>query len=543
MRTNGEVQVRLYLEKQLFDQPRRRKNVTFNASPIINSVAWLTFEEIPMNLRNGAYWLRFLLLAAGLGWAQFASAQAAQVSSTLEFESSDPSLAQAFRWAKTQALAYAHPESEPIGAWYEAALPGRDSFCMRDVSHQTTGAAALGLYSANHNMLMRFAASVAPGRDWAGYWEIDRTGRPSTADYVSDSDFWYNLPANFDVLDAIVRMWRWTGDESYLSDPEFERFFQATTSSYISAWQLQPGRILSRPRIMNRTLQSGKFVDSRGIPSYTEGRKDFNVGSDLLAAEYRALLSLKQIATERHQPDAAKKLQATADAIQQLIEQRAWSETEGHFQGFFSESGNTFGSGDAMLLYFNAVHVTRRLQGALDAIASPEYWQHIGIEEESYLPLTLYRYGRSTDAYRILLDLSNPDKKRREYPEVSYSVIAAIVSGAMGLEASEDAGNDTIQTLSQLRDGHDFAELRGVAIKHNIVNLRHVGASSSSLTNRSGPPLQWRASFAGTATRLQVNGKWTRAQHSSSPGGIASSWVTVTVPSGSTLVVTSSEKR
>lgn len=491
-----------------------------------------------MNLRNSLYWFRHLLLIAGLGWAQFASAQDAPVSSTLEFESSDPALAQAFRWAKAQALAYAHPESESIGAWYEAALPGRDAFCMRDVSHQTTGAAALGLYSANHNMLKRFAASVAPERDWAGYWEIDRTGRPSTADYVSDSDFWYNLPANFDVLDAVVRMWRWTGDESYLSGPEFERFFQATANSYISAWQLQPGHILSRPRIMNRRLQSGKFVNSRGIPSYTEGRKDFNVGSDLLAAEYRALQSLQQIAAERHQPSTAERLQVTADAVQQLIEQRAWSETEGHFHGFFSESGTTFGSGDAMLLYFNAVRRPEHLRGALNSIASPEYWQHANIEEESYLPLTFYRYGRSTDAYRILLDLSNSDKKRRDYPEVSYSVIAAIVSGTMGLEPSEEAGKDTIQTLSQLPDGADFAELSGVTVKHNIVNLRHVGTTSSSLTNRSGPPLQWKASFPGIAARLKVNGKWMQAQHSSASDTMTKSWVTVTVPPGSTFVVT-----
>lgn len=490
-----------------------------------------------MIIRDSTHWFRFLLLIAVLGWAQFTSAQDTQVSSTLEFESSDPALVQAFRWAKAQALVYVHPESESIGAWYEAALPGRDSFCMRDVSHQTTGAAALGLYSANHNMLKRFAASVAQERDWAGYWEIDRTGRPSTADYISDSDFWYNLPANFDVLDAVVRMWRWTGDESYWKDAGFERFFQATVNSYISTWQLQSDRILSRPRIMNRRLQDGKFVNSRGIPSYTEGRKDFNVGSDLLAAEYRALQSLQQIAVERHQPGAAEKLKVTAGAIQQLIEQRAWSEAEGHFHGFFSEDGNSFGSGDAMLLYFSAVRRPEQLRGALDSIASPEYWQHIGIEEESYLPLTLYRYGRSADAYRILLDLSNPDKKRREYPEVSYSVIAAIVSGAMGLEPSEEAGNDTIQTVSQLRDGPGFAELRGVAIKHNIVDLKHVGTSSSSLTNRFGPPLQWKASFPGIAARLKVNGKWMRAQHSSSPAGTTISWVTLTLPPKSTSVV------
>src|SRR5580698_1283888 len=82
-------------------------------------------------------------------------AAAAAVSSQLRFESSDHQLEQAFNWAKLQALAYAHGGEDAVGPWYEAALPGRSSFCMRDVAHQTVGAAALGLDAANLNMLGR----------------------------------------------------------------------------------------------------------------------------------------------------------------------------------------------------------------------------------------------------------------------------------------------------------------------------------------------------------------------------------------------------
>ena len=167
-------------------------------------------------------------------------------------------------------------------------MPGRNAFCMRDVSHQTTGAAALGLYEANRNMLGRFALSAEPSRNWAGYWEIDDKGQPSIADYRSDDDFWFNLPANFDVLDAIVRMWRWTGDGTYRNDPRLQLFFRETLIDYMTQWQLQPDTILTRPRIANRRLEKGAFVNARGIPSYTEGAKDFIFGADLLAAEYRA---------------------------------------------------------------------------------------------------------------------------------------------------------------------------------------------------------------------------------------------------------------
>ncbi len=204
-----------------------------------------------------------------------AEAQPASHPTQVEFHSSDSSLDEIFQWARGQALAYVAPSSSSIGPWYEAALPGRNAFCMRDVSHQTEGAAVLGLAAANRNMLGRFAASVDEKRDWAGYWEIDGEGRPSSADYVSDADFWFNLPANFDVLDAIVRMWRWTGDDTYRDDSRFREFFRRTVNDYVTRWQLQPEKILHRPRIANQRLESGKFVHSRGIPSYSEGPKDF----------------------------------------------------------------------------------------------------------------------------------------------------------------------------------------------------------------------------------------------------------------------------
>ena len=91
--------------------------------------------------------------------------------SQLELRSSDTRLVQAFDWAKRQALIYVF-ESDPVGLWYEAALPGRRAFCMRDVSHQAAGAQALGLAGYTHNMLRRFAENISDSKDWCSYWEI-----------------------------------------------------------------------------------------------------------------------------------------------------------------------------------------------------------------------------------------------------------------------------------------------------------------------------------------------------------------------------------
>src|SRR5215469_11577278 len=250
-----------------------------------------------------------MLTALSPGWPGAAWATDSLSHSDLTFHSSNSSLNESFQWAKQQALLYARLAEGPIGPWYEAALPGRNAFCMRDVSHQTEGAAALRLFEANRNMLHRFADSAAASRDWAAYWEIDGNGNPSSFDYISDSDFWFNLPANFDVLDAAVRMWRWTGDDFYRVDPQFQTFFKETLTDYITEWHLEPDAILTRPRIANLHLKKGMFVDSRGIPSYIEGRRDFILGTDLLAAEFRAIRSYQEIAMRPEDKAMAMQLQ------------------------------------------------------------------------------------------------------------------------------------------------------------------------------------------------------------------------------------------
>ena len=51
---------------------------------------------------------------------------------TLEFSSSLLKLDEGFKWARQQALSYVHNGEDAVGLWYEAALPARNAFCMRD---------------------------------------------------------------------------------------------------------------------------------------------------------------------------------------------------------------------------------------------------------------------------------------------------------------------------------------------------------------------------------------------------------------------------
>lgn len=436
-------------------------------------------------------------------------------SSLLVFQTSDPALQQTFEWAKTQAVAYVGPGSDPVGDWYEAALPGRNAFCMRDVSHQTMGAYVLGLAAHNHNMLRQFAQNISASKDWASYWEIDRQGRPSPDDYKSDEDFWYNLPANFDVMSAALRMYRWTGDRTYIDDPAFANFYKHTVSDYPKRWELEPPSALVRSRIMNQRTSTGRFVEARGIPSYSEGQKDFVLGVDTLAAEYRALRFAADLARAKNHMDEAKKYDVKALTVQRFIERKAWNPEKHHFYGFEREDQSFFGDGDAFVLYFDVTKDPAEIKGALSAIEKRLHASTPGIEEQSYLPEILYRYGASEAAYSQILDLSRPNRERREYPEVPYSVVGAIVTGLMGVDVASPlqqaaghshAGQTIIITRPQLAGKTQWAELDHLPVRSNIINLRHEGSETSSLTNVSDPALLWQPRFSGHFDYLMVDG-------------------------------------
>jgi hypothetical protein len=101
-----------------------------------------------------------LLLVPGV---HLAARSAARFESPLTLASSDAQLVEAFSWAARQASVYAF-DGDAVGPWFEAALPGREAFCMRDVSHQAMGGHALGLQAHVRNVLSRFAENVSFAR-------------------------------------------------------------------------------------------------------------------------------------------------------------------------------------------------------------------------------------------------------------------------------------------------------------------------------------------------------------------------------------------
>jgi putative transposon-encoded protein len=170
------------------------------------------------------------------------------------------------------------------------------------------------------------------------------------------------------------------------------------------------------------------------------------------------------------------------------------------------------------------------------------------IEEQSHHPEILYRYGAPDAAYDQMMDLARADRTRREYPEVSFSVVGAMVTGLMGVgvdpvtpgrEAAplDYFANQFVMTLPQLTAKTAWAELRHLPVRANDLTIRHDGVTATVFTNNRGPALVWRAAFPGRFDALVVNGVRVKATRVVLPPGREVSVARVVVAPGASAKV------
>lgn len=481
--------------------------------------------------------LIFLLTSIGLTLSSCGRDAGAQAPGTLPqekvavFTSTDTLLQKSFEWARKMALSYSHDDSDPVGFWYEAALPKREAFCMRDVSHQSVAAQILGLSDHNKNMFSRFAANISENRDWCTFWEINRYDKPVPADYVNDKEFWYNLTANFDVMQACLKMYEWTGDADYLNDTVFTDFYDHTVNDYVYRWRLSESDLMKRPRFMNISENfdiNNHFYKCRGLPSYVENVPGVKVGVDLVAALYAGHSAYSQISHFRGNPAVSAQSMQKAESYRQLLDREWWDNDNNRYNTALLEDGSFHrGEGVAYVLWFEACHDSERIRNSLADIASGQW----NVENMSFMPSLFYRYGYCDEAYRYLVSL--PSMSRSEYPEVSFGFIEGCVAGAMGFQPSFI--DKTVQTMSRLTGKDIDSKIKNIKVFDGYMSLQHSGNSITELTNDTSSEITWKPSFIGDFVAVEVNGKRLPVTHSSDVRGNMISTAEVVLPPKSTL--------
>jgi hypothetical protein len=455
-------------------------------------------------------------------------------SAQVSFTSSDKDLEHAFNWAKKTALNYKGADTDPVGPWYEAALPSRYAFCMRDAAHQSIGAEILGLSRENLNMFTLFAKNISASKNWCSYWEINKLGKPAPEDYRNDKEFWYNLPANFDVLFATWRLYNWTGNPYYINNPSFVYFQEKTIKEYIDTWVLSSDSLLKRPAHLHTPIpynEKDYFHSCRGLPSYSEGIPNMRTGVDLVAALYRGLQTYSDILAAKGLPRQAKLYAQKAERYRERLEADWWNAEQGHYYLYYSSNGK-FVKDEPIpyLLWFDALKDTTRVKPHLAQIVSTKS----NVETTSYFPYLFYKHGEWDQARKYILYLSNPATPRREYPEVSFGVIDGIVQGLMGI--ATDAQTTTISTLFR-SNGKGSATVNNLPVLQTRIKLIHSSPYQSTVFNLGKRSFKWKAIFSGNYPRATVNGipKATRKQ--ASPQGKMTSWVELEVKPGMQIKV------
>lgn len=421
-------------------------------------------------------------------------------SDSIRIVSTDTLLVKIFNWAKTTSNGYVGKDNDPVGPWYEAALPKREAFCIRDVSHQCIGAEILWQGKQNLNMFRKFVENISEEKDYCSYWEINRYNKPAPVDYASDNDFWYNLNANFDIIDACYKLYEWTGNATYINDAVFDNFFRLTLNEYVERWQLQADQIMDRPGMMNLKPETVKYKYARGIPSYDESQDNLAVSGDLLGLIYNGFKTYSKILKLRGEVGLSEKYAGKAAEYRHLIDSVWWNEGSQAYSAFY-KTDKKFSTGgisnSEFLLWYNVIEDPARIIKSLKDIANSQ------VEVLSYLPMLFFRYGLNADGYDYLVKIYHD--KRRMYPEASSGAIEGLVRGLMGVEPV--ASENRIVTCPRLANSESGVTVENIPVFAGLISVRHDSSVKTTFANKSDKGLTWRATFQGSCQQISVAGK------------------------------------
>jgi hypothetical protein len=436
--------------------------------------------------------------------------------SDLKISSSNKTLNEGFSWAKSTALSYVKTGKDNNVACYEASLPGRDAFCMRDIEHMSLGAHFLGLDKENLNMMKAFAATATPEFDYVPAWHIDFKG-----------DIWergHQIPTVFDGIWSSYKQYLWTGNSEWINDTTLLNFYKNSVTNYI--------------------LRHDKYIPGNGIAdapgvdgwsntaTYNEGSVDkFKEAGDGIGMQYQGFKSYAEILKARNDNAGYDLYMAKANDILNMFRSNFWSGST-YYRGRRNLSSYSTGYGRENSFLMPATEITE------PGSKTTNYLKYIyencsndNGEAKTYLPETFYPYGEREKGWFWLKWNYN---SRWDYPEISYTCIGSTIRWLMGVSA--DAPVNLVATLPQLPKEITWIEADNVLIGSKKVEVRHDKNTKTTLTNKSESAINWEARFYGKFTQLLVDGKSVDTKVWDLNGKTVSS-VYTTVAAGSTVVV------
>jgi hypothetical protein len=403
--------------------------------------------------------------------------------------SSDRSLADLFDRAQRESLGFVRTGRSGEIPSYWAGLQDRPMFYSRDVCHQALAGHLLHLDTENHTMLERFARSATERRGYYPLWSFLFDGTPAPIDYHDDDRFVRETPAVFEIAETALRLYRWTGDDRYLTGP-FARYYRNLVREFLPRHDILGIGVAG---------EAGTEDIFAGSPSYNESRDgtSMQVAGDGLASQWAALTAIARLVPDR---ELATEAHQIADAVCGLFEQTWWDEnTQRYITGMSGHRRFTDFAYEPS--WFPAVKgllpAGPRATAHLDFISrGMRHRPPSNIEAFTYLPEAYFQYDDDTTALAWIRHLAD---SHSDYPEVPFTLVQHLAVGLTGLEPAWDG---TLHTRSHLH--HEWIEVADIPVRSSTIRIRHESQDSSTLTVTAGAPVRWTAHIGGRSVSQVV---------------------------------------
>ena len=395
----------------------------------------------------------------------------------LRIATDDASLSEMFDWASQTAARFvvADGSNGPLDvsevdagpyrtadyrASYHAGYRFRSGYYLRDFAHQAVGAQLLGLARHNAAMLESFVRTATPEHEGWPVWALnfDRV-TPLAIDYRGPDRFVRELPAVFELVELVHVLYRWTGDRSLL---EHHGHWRRTMTEFVAAH--------------DRTLPNG--VAEADGPGIFDGAASYNErpagalleAGDAFAAQYAANRHAASLESILGEHEAAERFAAAAEQLAAVFA-REWGapdrsvgelvsarDAEGRSVREWLKEANWFPPLKGLV---DTDHPNRAaVLDHIDRACRDDATAPRNVEALSYVAEVFLRHGRPDTAYEWMRTVYDARDQRHEvaaqgangdYPEVSFTLVAQIVTGFLGLEPN--AADSAVTTRHALPRG------------------------------------------------------------------------------------------
>jgi hypothetical protein len=431
-----------------------------------------------------------------------ANAEEAAAGPVMSLNSSQADLVRAYGLYVDRVKTWEAPKDVALYPCYNAGIPDRNSFCVRDFDHQALGGHFVGFDAHNRNITGRFAKSIFAQKDYQISWHIYYK-KPAEKMY----DNWFQVTPNFEMIaTAYNDLYLWTGDRFYIDDPDMNKFYQITMTDFLAKHDLK-----ASGNFVKGIIEKGGYNERDGVWDGKRVRGVVEEGGDIYGVQCQGYRAYAEILNLQKKPRQAEEYGHIADRLLETFRKTRWmDEYQVYASGLTAEGQLAYQYGREASFFIlkcglaepgerARAHVARMLKDG----------NGDGGEAKTYRADCLYPYGYVNEGYEAILQYNGPEKLG--YPEFGFTGVSHCARWLMGM--SPDAARHVLVTRNNLptNKGQIWVEVSQVGVGVHVVNMRHdktPGQSERSrLTHVKGPaPLIWEVQFHGN-WKLTINGE------------------------------------